>query len=233
MTGLGHASRRSHSQTEHAARLALAPWTQFPFPRSDARPSRTAVPMPRQTDRRSVLVGRALTGSTSRRRSMRTSRTREGSARRGQRQCAMTRGSPNPGRRVALNEVGLMLRGRGSERRPWLDIALEARICGSPRMAGRSACLEAYPSVGSGCGAPRRVASWSSIAPGALLPCRRSRSDVGRRSRFGDVCNSSRATACGEPLGPPASGRRSGSRVPQGDPSARRRRRAAPLTPAS
>jgi hypothetical protein len=32
---------------------------------------------------------------------------------------------PNLGRRVALNEVGAMLRGRGAERRPWLGIALE------------------------------------------------------------------------------------------------------------
>ena len=34
-------------------------------------------------------------------------------------------GRPNLGRRVALNEVGVMLRGRGSARRPWLGIALE------------------------------------------------------------------------------------------------------------
>jgi hypothetical protein len=47
---------------------------------------------------------------------------------------------PNLGRRVALNEVGVMLRGRGSERRPSWVSQWKVRTCGSPRMAGRSAC---------------------------------------------------------------------------------------------
>ena len=49
---------------------------------------------------------------------------------------------PNLGRRVALIEVGVMLRGRGAERRPlgWAS-HWKVRICGSPGMAGRSACV--------------------------------------------------------------------------------------------
>lgn len=63
-----------------------------------------------------------------------------------------------------------MLRGRGSERRPRLGIALEVRICGSPRMAGRCACRRAHILLTEG-----RQAEWlsrgcASRAGAAALP---------------------------------------------------------------
>jgi hypothetical protein len=59
-------------------------------------------------------------GKGTRRRCTRTTRTREGAAASGLANGNAPRhgACPNLGRRVALNEVGVMLRGRGSERRP-------------------------------------------------------------------------------------------------------------------
>ena len=73
----------------------------------------------RATPRRPSRRSRSRRGSMTRRRCMRTTRTREGAARPALPTAMRHDGAcPNLGRRVALNEVGVMLRGRGSERRP-------------------------------------------------------------------------------------------------------------------
>jgi hypothetical protein len=119
---------------------------------------------------------------------------------------------PQPWASRALNEVGVMLRGRGSERRPSWASHWKVRICGSPRMAGRSACVGAPPSAGSGNETPRRTSGeeLSCLLERAIPAAASARR--GRRPPLGGETTVARRTLCPERLGRP--GAKGGAQQP-------------------
>ena len=86
----------------------------------------------------------------------------------------LTTAGPPGERRVGTQ----CLSGGGAERRPWLGIALEVRTCGSPRMAGRSACVRAH--LPHAPAAKRRAGAWEGLS--RWMECASQRPDSLRSS---------------------------------------------------